>query len=123
MRNYSLLFSVAALALVSPAMAETIASGSEQEAATDQAKTATPAPKKAAEEEVFSTGVAKGRDRLDSATSTSALKASEIEKLGPRSIADILSDIPGMRAEASTGEGLAKISIRGLPIAAAGAKF
>src|SRR4051812_29893698 len=104
MRKYCLFFSVASLTLISPATAQT-ASTSEQDGGNQTAKDETRAPKKAAEEEVFSTGVAKGRDRLDSATSTSALKASDIQKLGPRSIADILSDIPGIRAEASTGEG------------------
>jgi outer membrane receptor protein involved in Fe transport len=111
-----LLSAVAPFALVSPALAkDTPAAPAQQEA---------DAPaKKQANEEVFSTGVAKGRDRLDSATSTSALRASEIDKIGARSIAEILRDIPGIRAEASTGEGSANITIRGLPIASSGAKF
>lgn len=73
--------------------------------------------------DVVTTGVAKGRDRLDSATSTSSLRESEIRKLAPSSIGDLLRDIPGIRSEASAGEGSVSLSIRGLPIASSGAKF
>jgi outer membrane receptor protein involved in Fe transport len=73
--------------------------------------------------DVVTTGVAKGRDRLDSATSTSSLREGEIRKLAPGSIGDLLRDIPGIRSEASTGEGSVSLSIRGLPIASSGAKF
>lgn len=112
MGKYWLLFTVAPFALAAPALAE--------------AGSAAPAQESGAEEpvkEIFSTGVAKGRDRLDSATSTSALRAEEIENFGARSISEILRVIPGIRAEASTGEGSANITIRGLPIASTGAKF
>lgn len=114
MRNYRLLLAVAPLALATPAIAQNAQTSDE---------TTTATAKKAPEKEVFSTGVAKGRDRLDSATSTSALRATEVDKIGARSIAEILRDIPGIRAEASTGEGSANITIRGLPIASSGAKF
>lgn len=73
--------------------------------------------------DTVSTGVAKGRDRLDSATSTSILREAEIIKLAPRSIGDILRDIPGLRSEATTGDGNSSMSIRGLPLASSGAKF
>ncbi|MGC4090175.1 MAG: TonB-dependent receptor plug domain-containing protein [Polyangiaceae bacterium] len=71
----------------------------------------------------FTTGVARGRDLLDSAISTSALDESEIQKFAPRSVGEIFRNIPGMRAEAYSGEGYANISIRGLPLALGGAKF
>ena len=71
----------------------------------------------------FTTGVARGRDLLDSAISTSALEESEIQKFAPRSVGEIFRNIPGMRAEAYGGEGYANISIRGLPLALGGAKF
>ncbi len=109
-----LLLTAAPFALLSPALANDVPAAPAQEAE---------APAKKGTEEVFSTGVAKGRDRLDSATSTSALRASEIDKLGARSIAEILRDIPGIRAEAASGEGNGNITIRGLPIASTGAKF
>ncbi|MGK6323383.1 TonB-dependent receptor [Sphingomonas sp. DT-51] len=73
--------------------------------------------------DTVTTGVAKGRDRLDSATSTSNLREADIEKLAPRSTGDLLRDIPGLRSEPSNGEGLANVSIRGLPLASSGVKF
>ncbi|WP_047170371.1 TonB-dependent receptor domain-containing protein [Novosphingobium sp. Rr 2-17] len=74
-------------------------------------------------EAVFSTGVAKGRDRLDSATSTSSLQADDIQKIGARSLAEILRSIPGIRTESSTGEANGSYTIRGLPLASGGSKF
>lgn len=71
----------------------------------------------------MTTGVARARDRLDSATSTSTITGDEIEKFGARSVAEIFRNIPGMRAGSTGGEGFANISIRGLPIALGGAKF
>ncbi|RZJ98187.1 MAG: TonB-dependent receptor [Novosphingobium sp.] len=71
----------------------------------------------------FTTGVARGRDLLDSAISTSSLDESEIQKFAPRSVSEIFRNIPGMRSEAYAGEGYSSISIRGLPIALGGAKF
>lgn len=82
----------------------------------------TPAPQ-AAEKEVFSTGVAKGRDRLDSATSTSSLKGSEAQKLGPVGLADILRTMPGIRVENGISEGNNNYTIRGLPIGSGGSKY
>ncbi len=86
---------------------------------------AEPAPQAAdaAPSDTVSTGVAKGRDRLDSATSTSLLREAEIAKLAPRSIGDLLRNIPGLRSEATTGDGNSSMSIRGLPLASSGAKF
>ncbi|PHY21118.1 TonB-dependent receptor domain-containing protein [Caulobacter sp. BP25] len=78
---------------------------------------------KAHGEAVFSTGVAKGRDRLDSATSTSALRASEFETYGARSLGEVLRNIPGIRAEYAIGEGNANYSIRGLPLSGTGSKY
>ncbi len=73
--------------------------------------------------DVVTTGVAKGRDRLDSATSTSVLREAEIARLAPRSIGELLRDMPGILSEAPTGEGIANITIRGLPLSSSGAKF
>lgn len=74
-------------------------------------------------QEVFSTGVARGRDRLDSATSTSVFKSSEFLKLGPRPFADVIRAIPGLRVESAVGEGNANYTVRGLPLASGGAKY
>lgn len=73
--------------------------------------------------EVFSTGVAKGRDRLDSATSTSSLKGEDIRKLGPRPLADVLRTMAGLRVESAIGEGNNNYTVRGLPLAAGGSKY
>ena len=73
--------------------------------------------------EVFSTGVAKGRDRLDAAISTSALQGEEVEKLGASSVAEIVRNIPGIRVEASAGVGNNSYTIRGLPLASSGSKY
>lgn len=74
-------------------------------------------------EEVFSTGVAKGRDRLDSATSTSALRGEEADKLGAHSLSEILRNIPGLRVDPTIGEVNGNYTIRGLPMASNGSKF
>lgn len=81
------------------------------------------AAKPANAEAAFTTGVAKGRDRLDSATSTSALRSSEIEVLSARSLGEVLRNIPGIRAEYAGGEGNANYSIRGLPLSGTGSKY
>ncbi len=91
-------------------------------ASASEAKSEAEAPQAAAKQ-VFSTGVAKGRDILDAAISTSSLQGEETEKLSARSLSEILRNIPGIRAEAVSGEGNASYSIRGLPLAANGSKF
>jgi outer membrane receptor protein involved in Fe transport len=127
-RGY-LFLAAAPLALAAPAFAKNVDISSDTpkaEVEKAEAKVEAPEPtqqSKEPEKEVFSTGVAKGRDRLDSATSTSALRGAEVDKLSARSIGDILRDIPGIRSEAAAGEGMANITIRGLPIASTGAKF
>lgn len=114
MRKIHFLLTVAPLALATPAFAQ--ASSPQSEAAAEKE-----APAVAGE--VFSTGVAKGRDALDSATSTSVLRAAEIDKLGARSLAEVLRNIPGIRTESSTGEGNSNYTIRGLPLASGGSKY
>jgi outer membrane receptor protein involved in Fe transport len=73
--------------------------------------------------EIFSTGMAKGRDRLDSATSTSSLKGDDIERFGPRPLGDVLRTMAGMRVANSIGEGNNNYTVRGLPLAAGGSKY
>lgn len=82
-------------------------------------KTAGPVAKR----EVFSTGVAKGRDRLDAAISTSSLQGEEVDKLAAASVAEIVRNIPGIRVEASAGVGNNSYTIRGLPLASSGSKY
>ncbi|WP_010546321.1 TonB-dependent receptor domain-containing protein [Sphingomonas elodea] len=98
--------------------------------AQDSAKeTSATAPRKATPAEAqppkqaFTTGVAKGRDLLDSAISASSIDDDQIQKIGTRSIAEVLGNMPGIRAESAGTEGLTAITIRGLPLAADGSKF
>ncbi|OBX18827.1 TonB-dependent receptor [Erythrobacter sp. QSSC1-22B] len=85
--------------------------------------TADSAEEQEAPREVFSTGVAKGRDVLDAAISTSALSAEEVEELGANSVAEIVRNIPGVRVEASGGVANNSYTIRGLPLASTGSKY
>ena len=112
MKKAILLIAGSPLLFATPALAEDA-----------QADTSSSRATKAPEKEVFSTGVAKGRDRLDSATSTSSLRGSEADKFGPRPLADILRTLPGLRVESAIGEGNANYTVRGLPLAAGGSKY
>lgn len=120
-RKPFLLLTIAPLAFASAALAEQAPVSPTGPAL--KVADAAPAAKAAVAEAVFSTGVAKGRDRLDSATSTSALREAQIQRLGARSLADILRNIPGIRVESSTGDGNSSYTIRGLPLASGGSKF
>lgn len=122
MKNYRLLLTVAPLAMAFPALAQS-ATPSAGDTVAEKSDAQQKAAAKAADSDMVTTGVARGRDRLDSATSTSSLKEGEIQKYAPRSLAEIFRNIPGVRSESVGGEGGAGISIRGLPIALGGAKF
>jgi len=108
---------IAPFLLITPAVAQTA------QAAKPAEKAVQSAGGNANGEAVFSTGVAKGRDRLDSATSTSALRASDFETYGAHSLGEVLRNIPGIRAEYAIGEGNANYSIRGLPLSGTGSKY
>jgi outer membrane receptor protein involved in Fe transport len=118
MSKYILLLTVAPLSLSTAALADTATGAASADSASQTA--GTPA---APQKEVFSTGVARGRDILDSSISTSSLKESEIEKFGARSMGEMFRNIPGVRVDDTAGEGGASISIRGLPMASTGSKF
>lgn len=108
-------------AVATPAMAE----GETEEAAEARAaeSAASPAPSQTPAAEVFSTGMAKGRDRLDSATSTSSLKGDDIDRFGPRPLGDVLRTMAGLRVATGIGEGNNNYTVRGLPLAAGGSKY
>ncbi|NLR73244.1 TonB-dependent receptor [Novosphingobium sp. ERN07] len=69
------------------------------------------------------TGVAKARDPLNSATSTSAIKDRDFTTLAPASLAELLRNAPGIRTEAGTGVANNSYTVRGLPLINAGAKY
>ncbi len=76
-----------------------------------------------ASDNMIATGVARARDRLDSATSTSSLSDNEITSISATSLADLFRNIPGIRAEAGSGEVSNSYTIRGLPLVSSGAKY
>lgn len=69
------------------------------------------------------TAVAKGQNLLESSVSVSSVSAEDIAKINPASAADLLRQLPGIRSEASGGEGNANINVRGLPISTGGARY
>jgi outer membrane receptor protein involved in Fe transport len=74
-------------------------------------------------EEIVVTATANRVSKMDASVSVSTLDSAQLEQLQPTSAADVLRDIPGIRAEASGGEGNANVAVRGLPIASGGAKY
>lgn len=69
------------------------------------------------------TGVAVETTKVKSSVAISTIDAGDLAPSAPRSTAEIFRNIPGIRSEATSGDGNANISVRGLPVAAGGAKF
>ncbi len=75
-------------------------------------------------EEIVVTGVARqGVTKLEASVSVSSIDSDQIEKLAPRSAAEIFRGLPGIRSESSGGGGNANITIRGIPLATGGSKY
>lgn len=74
-------------------------------------------------EEIVVTAVVSQTSKMRSSVSVSALSADDLLQSAPRSTAEIFRNIPGIRSESTGGEGNANIAVRGLPVAAGGAKF
>ncbi len=75
-------------------------------------------------EEVVVTGTpGKGVSKFESTVSINTLNEDQMAAAAPRSAAEILRTIPGIRSEASAGEGNTNIAVRGVPVAAGGSKF
>ena len=74
-------------------------------------------------ERIAVTGVVKGKSVMDSSVSVSSLDLGDLEVATPRTTAEVFRFIPGVRSEATGGEGNANIAVRGLPVASGGAKF
>ena len=81
------------------------------------------APPATNESVIVVTGVARGQNVLDASVSISSLDAQTIVDTAPRSSAELIRQIPGIRSESSGGDGNANIAVRGLPVASGGAKF
>jgi outer membrane receptor protein involved in Fe transport len=86
-------------------------------------RTAWEASRTVDDSDVVTTGVARGRDRLNSPTSTSSIKENDIVRLAPRSLAELFRYIPGIRVEASAGEAQNNYTVRGLPMVNGASKY
>ncbi len=75
------------------------------------------------EDEIVVTAVARGTNRLTTSVTTSSIGADTLVQLAPRTSGELLRNLPGIRVEASGGDGNANISVRGLPVASGGSKF
>jgi len=115
MRITNLLAGTAMMLVAQAAFAQT---GQTPTDATDRAATADTDTA-----DIVVTGVARGTNRLDTSVSVSSIDSDLTTKLAPRNTAEILRNLPGIRVEASGGEGNANISVRGLPVASGGSKF
>lgn len=98
-------------------------------ASVTSAQTASPPPAAPAEADPVSldaivvTGTTGAQSKLESSISISTLGVERIGESAPRSTAEIFRNLPGVRSESTGGEGNANIAVRGLPVAAGGAKF
>lgn len=72
---------------------------------------------------IIVTATPKSGNRLDTSVSVSVLSESAVAEAAPRTTAEIFRQIPGIRSEATGGDGNANIAVRGLPVASGGAKF
>jgi len=72
---------------------------------------------------VVVTGVINARSKLESSVSITTLNPAGILQSAPRTTAEIFRTIPGIRAEASGGDGNTNITVRGVPISAGGSKY
>ena len=77
----------------------------------------------AQQDEIVVTGTTRPERKIDTSISVSSVNAESIGQIAPQSAADLVRYIPGIRSEASGGEGNANISVRGLPVSSGGAKF
>ncbi len=87
-----------------------------------QQNTKNEAPEKEVDR-IIVTATSRNQSVLKSSVSVSDVAIDSPAVKVARTTAEILRSIPGIRSEASGGEGNANIAVRGLPIASGGAKF
>ncbi|MCC5921682.1 MAG: TonB-dependent receptor [Cyclobacteriaceae bacterium] len=73
--------------------------------------------------EVVVTGVSNPISKLESSVSITTIKSQAIIDQAPANTAELFRTIPGVRAEASAGEGNTNITVRGVPISSGGSKY
>lgn len=74
-------------------------------------------------DEVVITASPEGRSKMKQSQSVSTLNSEQILQSNPSSAAEVLRSIPGVRSEASSGDGNANITVRGVPISAGGSRY
>lgn len=74
-------------------------------------------------DEIVVTATPRAANRLETSVSVSSLDDQAVADAAPRTTAEIFRQIPGIRSESTGGDGNANIAVRGLPVAAGGAKF
>ncbi|MEQ8628611.1 TonB-dependent receptor [Ekhidna sp.] len=74
-------------------------------------------------DEVVVTGVVNPKSKLESSVSVTTLEPKTIAQSAPRTTAEIFRTIPGIKAEASAGDGNTNITVRGVPISAGGSRY
>ena len=73
--------------------------------------------------EMVVTGVVNAKSKLESSVSISSLRADQMLQSAPRTTAELFRAIPGIRSEASAGDGNTNITVRGVPISSGGSKY
>ena len=74
-------------------------------------------------DEVVVTAAPTGRTKMKSSDSVTSMGEEAIARSGATNVADILRSVPGIRSEASGGEGNANIVVRGIPLSAGGGRY
>jgi outer membrane receptor protein involved in Fe transport len=74
-------------------------------------------------EAIVVTGTSEGISKMRSSVSISTIDADQILEAQPTSATDLLRSIPGIHAEASSGESNANLTVRGIPISAGGSRY
>ncbi|MBU1309710.1 MAG: TonB-dependent receptor [Gammaproteobacteria bacterium] len=123
MKQYNLTPGTLALA-VTLALSSGTVMAQQADTNTDQPATAQSDSEGLGFERIVVTGaVSRNQTVMQSSVSVSSLTLDDIAVATPRSTAEIFRMLPGVRSEASGGEGNANIAVRGLPVASGGAKF
>lgn len=64
-----------------------------------------------------------GTTKMKSSVSVSTMAPEKVQGAIPRSTAEIFRNLPGFRSEATSGDGNANITVRGLPLSAGGSRY
>lgn len=72
---------------------------------------------------VVITGTSTARTKMKQSVSVSTIDGEQVQKAVASSAADVLRTVPGLRAEATGGEGNANLGVRGLPMSDGGGRY